>query len=1262
VKCLQLVPSLMALLTCSLFTGQTNAQSTTNPDFSNVNDIMYGNRTLFSIQDLQVVSVSSPSDPAVYPTVSAFPVTTSNSQPTNAPSQSVSLSLDKEIPNAFSGRMFNQPSATVVVALNGNVGNGVSLAVESPQGVQGASVSPDTTGGIPNGVMADFNQDGYDDLALSYNDGYIVIATATNVNWTTPNSPPQPNLGPSPLRFGPGAQLNVLKAIAAGDFNADGQPEIAGLTVIPKDQPGGGGLELVMYTVDPNSLAITPAITPLVLTTPGASASTPITHVAMARGRFNTLSHDQLAVTFATDSGNTYAEIIDFASSGSLTPTEGPQLLVSNITIPTGYLQLETGQFGLTDDTPSNPSNPYDQIVWHMSSTSDQGRYFWVMTADSNLKLTPHSGVTYNGYPCAAGIQVGNFDNQQPDPLNAGQNEHNPNAQIAFMYCTSDATAGVMNIYSVDPKTFDIVNTPTALALPAGVTPLNSSFVASDLQGRSMVLGEPTKVTLSNMKPTIINAAPPMHADYVTPAGGGAPEVVNVSFIPNGFNSAYELSQQSKTGGSTTHKMSWSAGADESVSTSLEIGSVKAGTGAKFTQAFHAAQDFAGSTANGNNNFTSSQFDVTSTTKLADVVFEDESRLNIWVYPVIGQTVCPATLPNCSDSQKAPLTIQFSGPDQLDSGITSAELSSNSWYQPPWEWGNIFSYPATKSQLALIYPDIATDPDHTLLSSDTGFDTSPSSLKIRAVWSSGSGVDKTGSTMNKFSFDETTTMVAAGGLAGAVKGTTGGSLKLSGSFGFDTLQTNYAQVSASDGIAISSTAGFKDAYSYKVKPFILGSSPNTDIVTDSTQPPQADITTAGPLKTAFTADPLAGGGWWKQAYQLPDIAVNHPSRWALTTTGLPSSGSPPPIPANCGANGVGGIDCVDIAPYYDNTGQPWNPFTSSFFSMRGFFITGADNPGAGPQLGYATAGDKLDLAVRVYDYSLAPVTGVVHVRFYGMPWNNVNNTPGGESFLIGEQKVFPGGNSAISIPGFSDDAGAPLNWIVVHAPAPFDTTPYSNQFLTFWVVVWTEDGNGGLMAEMPGHGLTSIPSTLTQPSDVPVEFATNKLGNKASYSNNVGFYQYAFPVLPKPNSTALGAPPPGNPADTILKNVSAAEKRIRLGEFEEITADLTTQSEGKSNLKVNFYDGDPDKDGTLIGSQLAWVQPGSTTTVRIAYHPTTDGVHRIWAVINKGKANQMERHTSAIIVGNPGHDRNHRDDDDQSNDNDSHDNDGHERD
>jgi hypothetical protein len=1228
VKCRQLVFSLMTLLTFSLFTSQSNAQSAQNPDFSNVNDILNGNRTLLNVTDLFVATVglAPPNYGTDQTLVYQYPVNTSNSQQTNPPSPPDSWGTLGEggggSTRIFSGRMFNQAAATVVVAFS----NG-QLLVQNPSfnwtpgvDVYGNPVLPYT---LPNGAMADFNQDGYDELALSYSDGTIVVASA---------APPYFNLGPI-------AKLDALSDMVAGDFNGDGKLEIAGLSILPS-----GGLKLVIYSVDPTTLAITPASS-LVLNTPGTSTSTPITHVSIARGKFNTLSHDQLVVTFATNSGNPYAEIIDFASSGSLTPTEQPQLNVSNTTIPAGYLQVKTGQFGL-------PANPYDQIVWHESSTAAGGRFFWVLQADqTTLALTTHGGITYDGYPCAAGIQVGNFDNQQPDPLNPAQNEHNPNAQIAFMYCNSDAaTAATMNIYNVNPQTFDIVNPPaSALFLPAGVTGLNSSFVAADLQGRSMALGEPTKVTIDNTKPTIINAAPPMHVDYVTPAGGTAPEVLNISFIPDGFNSSYDLSQQSSTGASTTHKMSWSAGVDESGSAGFEVGDVDAGSGVKYTAGFHAAQDFLGSTENGNNSFATSTFDVSATTKVGDIVFYDDSRLNIWVYPVIGQTACPAETPNCLDSQKKPLTVQFSGPDQIDTGITSTEDPGDFWYQPPWEVGNVFSYPATASQLALIYPDLAA----TQLSHDISFGTSPSSVKIQATWSKGTGVDKTTSTTDNFSFDVKSTFVVASGAEGIGDVSTKESVKVSGSYGFGGLQTNTAQVSGSNGIGILSTALFPDTgnYGYKVSPFILGGTPNTGVVNDSTQPPLADIQTEGPLKTAFAADPLDsqdGGHWWKTAYTLPDVALSHPHRWILSEPSLAGN-----IPLNCANNGLNAsqMDCADIAPYYDAQGQPLNPWVSNFYSMRGFFITSPDNPGAGPQLGYATAGDKLDLAVRVYNDSLAEMPGgtVVHVRFYGMPWNNSNDTPAGDSFLIGETTLGSPGNNESPIPAFSDTSNT-LNWALVHAPAPFDTTPYSNQFLTFWVVVWMEDSSGALVKEMPGHGLTSIPGTLKQPSDVQLEMAANTQGEKVSYSNNVGFYEYAFPVLPK--ETGLGAPPPGNPAETILKKVLAARKHVRLGELDEITADLTTQSVGKSSLKVYFYDGNPDKGGSLIGSEISWVEPNTVTTARIAYHPATDGVHHIWAVINRGKPYQMERETSAIIVGHTGHDGKDRDDDDGRNDDD----------
>jgi hypothetical protein len=54
---------------------------------------------------------------------------------------------------------------------------------------------------------------------------------------------------------------------------------------------------------------------------------------------------------------------------------------------------------------------------------------------------------------------------------------------------------------------------------------------------------------------------------------------------------SYQLAQQSTTGGSTTHKFSWSFGADETASGGFQIGDPDAGEGLKTSITAHAAQD-----------------------------------------------------------------------------------------------------------------------------------------------------------------------------------------------------------------------------------------------------------------------------------------------------------------------------------------------------------------------------------------------------------------------------------------------------------------------------------------------------------------------------------------------------------------------------------------------------------------------------------------------------------------------------------------------
>ncbi len=79
------------------------------------------------------------------------------------------------------------------------------------------------------------------------------------------------------------------------------------------------------------------------------------------------------------------------------------------------------------------------------------------------------------------------------------------------------------------------------------------------------------------------------------------------------------------------------------------------------------------------------------------------------------------------------------------------------------------------------------------------------------------------------------------------------------------------------------------------------------------------------------------------------------------------------------------MDCAVLEP-----GFPDNQWVSLFHIMRGFFITNASDPGKGPQLTTAKAGDLLTLQARVYNYSLAamPSDTRVHVRFYVQRWDD----------------------------------------------------------------------------------------------------------------------------------------------------------------------------------------------------------------------------------------------------------------------------------
>jgi hypothetical protein len=367
------------------------------------------------------------------------------------------------------------------------------------------------------------------------------------------------------------------------------------------------------------------------------------------------------------------------------------------------------------------------------------------------------------------------------------------------------------------------------------------------------------------------------------------------------------------------------------------------------------------------------------------------------------------------------------------------------------------------------------------------------------------------------------------------------------------------------------------------------------------------IESQGPLVAGFVANPLrpnqSQSSWWALNYTLPDIAVNHPIRWTWDDTKTLVSFNAPftqpcAEPSNC-----------------DVVGN-W------FYWMKGFFITPADANGNGPQLTTATDGDQLQLSARIYNYSLAamPPGSVAHVRFYRQQWNGtklVANT----AKLVGEttQLNAAGDNPLTQVPPFpgnscSSDTEFPSapNWAI--ASVPFDTTGLAAKGemteWAFWVLVWIEKSGGGLAAEMPGHGLTQDPLTMTfnDVTQVPIEAYSNKLGVYGVAAGANGALVINPPgTAPLPSLSQAGA------VSFVQRPAAAAPPQISKNSI--ITASLQAGSADVGPHHVYFYDGDPNHRGKLFDViRVEEIGKHQTVTSWALFRPLTCGRHEIVAV------------------------------------------------
>lgn len=307
------------------------------PDYSKVDDILSGRRHVLRTDDV-VINANLSSD-----FVRQYTLQTADSQPTNVSDDTLLDTSTLGFVGPKLGRMFNMSTDVSVSAAYANDNIDVIVAsggLTIQKGLVPLTVNVDSVAALE---LADFTGDGYADGIVSYStDNYYGMwaFSAGDVNGF------DPNIG---LRFGPEYKdpQNLIGAMTTGDFDGDGRPEIAGISI------KGGSVELFVYSVNQQTLEITQK----------SHSTLNIPHVkkvSVSAGRFTDEPHDQLAVTYFTDDAyypaNNGVKLVAIDFDSSLQAQMGPTL--DTRTTPNNenmVIKVQTGRFDW--------SSQYDQLA-----------------------------------------------------------------------------------------------------------------------------------------------------------------------------------------------------------------------------------------------------------------------------------------------------------------------------------------------------------------------------------------------------------------------------------------------------------------------------------------------------------------------------------------------------------------------------------------------------------------------------------------------------------------------------------------------------------------------------------------------------------------------------------------------------------------------------------------------------------------------------------------------------------------------------------
>ncbi len=543
--------------------------------------------------------------------------------------------------------------------------------------------------------------------------------------------------------------------------------------------------------------------------------------------------------------------------------------------------------------------------------------------------------------------------------------------------------------------------------------------------------------------------------------------------------------------------------------------------------------------------------------------------------------------------------------------------STQQWYQPIHEIGNVLSYPSSQAAL-----QSEINPDSISLQAQTVCSAPNSSQGVSRIgWTNSMKTSTKAGWNDSFSAGETATAsatVTASVLTGGIGGKIKASISASGSSAWGKLNDSITETDTSQAFVVTAPEFDKTLASttgYAYQGVVYGVTPATPAyqTPDSLLKPGLDIKTSGPLYTSFIANPFQGGSdlqcgqpgnnWWRTVYTRPDVGLNHPDRWDVST--------------------------ANVATF--NFRQSNRPATEqAFFHMKGLYITNDDASSSDAPVSTISAvdaGQKVKISARIYNFSpvatnAAVPASTVHVRIYGQKIVQQNNPrtnlpepvldPEG-AFLIKANGNADGDYIIPSIPGFGESTP---NW--TFAQVSFDTTPYPNAELVFWVVTWMQDGSGNTLSEMPDHGVLQksfAGQSFQQITDIPLQAHSNNVG---LFGANTHFFvkPFATGTTAASTPTVLTAATNLSKPTTLQKPRVAIEQEITLGKKIPLHAIFRATGEFPG-AQVRYFDGDPDNGGKLIDLQTVHpLRVGETTIGTGYFRPQSCGLHTVYAVTN----------------------------------------------